>query len=415
MKFRRLILLDFQLLMRDKWFYLKLLLFPLILIAFLGVVFDTHSDVKITPFTVLYLNSDQPLQGLPANSLGSIFEENGLKNSEIESTIQVTEVSSDNEARQLLKEGKASVYIRIPKDFTQRYFAEQPTEIQVDTDNASSFQKEMIDSVVKIFIQNLDIQKNLRSSVNAEGTALRADSKSIQQALLQLNTGVVQPSLTVQSPNGDKQPISSMQYYSVGMILMFSILTALTLIHSIVEDKLNGTFMRIESMPISKWEFILGKLLSVSLSVFLQMLILIIFTSFVYGSKWGNPCFVLLTTILYSITVGALALFLGLIAENQTSVSAYSSLLLWGCSFLGGSFIRLDNMGGVLEKIHRLIPNGAAMQAYIGIANENSIQAVGTYILDIAGFGALFLILCVLSQNKKGGIFQNVHTTKRAA
>lgn len=415
MKFRSLVFLDFRLLMREKIFYIKLILFPLLLIAILGFVFDTHSNVKIEPFTVLYLNSDQPSGAAPSDSLGTVFENTALKNSEVQATIEVTEVSSDSQANQLLRDGKASVYIRIPKDFTDRYFAGKSTEVQVNTENASTVQKQMINSIIRIFIQTVDMQKNLQTAVGTEAGVLHADAGSLKQALSQLNTSVAQANLPVSSPNGDRQPVSSMQYYAVAMTLMFSILTALTLIHSIVDDKLNGTYMRIESLPLSRGEFILGKLLSVSLSVFLQMLILIFFTSLIYRANWGNPALVLLVTALYSVTVGALALFLGLIATNQTSVSSYSALLLWGSSFLGGSFIRLDNIGGTIEMIHRTIPNGAALQAYIGIANGNGLPEIGSYLLDITLFAALFLILCAASQIKKGGAFQNAHTAKGTA
>lgn len=415
MKFRKLILLDFKLLTRNKLFYLKLLLFPLVLIAILGLVFNQSSDVKIAQFSVAYFNSDNPSKVSASDSLGSTFEEEALKNSTVKSTIRVVEVSDENQAKKLLKEGKAAVYIRISKDFTDRYFDGQSTQIQVDTENASSVQKEMINSIVQTFIENVVLQKNLSTAIVNEGTALHANADMIQQALFRMNTGTTQVNLSIKSPNGNIQSISSMQYYAVAMTLMFSILTALTLIHSMVDDKLNGTFMRIESMPLSRGIFIFGKLLSISLSVFLQMAILIIFTSLVYQAHWGDPWLVFLTTALYSITVGALALLLGLIAKSQTSVSSYSSLLLWGASFLGGSFVKLDNIGGALEMIHRLIPNGAALEAYIGIANGNGIQNIGKNLMHIGLFAIIFLTLCLISQIKKGDVLAHVHPAKSAA
>lgn len=414
MKFSRLFILDCKLLARNRMFYLKLLLFPAVIIAILGFVFSQGSDVKISPFTVALQNADRPSGASAADSLGSAFESDALQNSGVRSTIRVVDVSGDGEAKTLMKDGKASVYIRIPKDFTDQYLSGKPARIQVDTENASSVQKEMVHSIVQSFLQEANLRKNLGVATASEGVALHASDSAVQKALEKMNADTAQVDLPVQSPNGNRQPISSMQYYSMAITLMFSLLTAITLIHSIVDDKQNGTFLRILSMPIGRNEFILGKLLSVSLSVFFQMMLLIAFTSLVYRANWGNPGLVLFTTALYSLMAGALALLLGLTAENQTSVSSYSSLLLWGGGFLGGSFLKLDNIGGPLETIHRIIPNGAALEVYIGIANGNGMQVIGKNLLDVALFAAVFLILCAVSQEKRGAS-TNAHSVKSAA
>lgn len=414
MNLKRLFILDCKLLAKNKMTYLKLMLFPAVIIAILGFVFIKGADVKISPFTVALLNSDRPSGVSVGDTLGNDFKSNALQNSKVKSTIRVANVASDHEAEQMLKDGKASVYIRIPADFTEQVISGHSAQIQIDSGSATNIQTEMINSIVRSFIQNVNMQKNLTTATANEALAVHASAGATLKAVAKINEVTLQTDLPVESPNGERAPISSMQYYSMAITLMFSILTAVTLVHSIVDDKLNGTFMRIESMPISRAEFIVGKLLSISLSVLMQMLILILFTSAVYRANWGNPGLVLATTALYSLMVGAFALLLGLMASNQTSVSSYSSLLLWGGGFLGGSFIKLDNIGGPLETIHRLVPNGAALEAYLGIANGNGLKVIAPNLLDIILFAAISFIACAASQYKGRGE-TNVYTVKNAA
>ncbi|MDP4153699.1 MAG: ABC transporter permease [Bacillota bacterium] len=414
MKLKKLFILDCKLLAKNKLQYLKLLLFPAVIIAILGFVFSKGSDVKIAPFTVAFLNNDIPSGASSTDSLGSVFKSDALQNSQVNSTIRVVDVLSDNEAAQLLNDRKASIYIRIPKGFTNKYLSGYSAQIQIDAENASDIQREMINSIVRSYMQNINMKRNLLTAVTNEALTQHTDADVVKRTIAKIGTDAQQTDLLVQSPTGERPPISSMQYYSMAITLMFSILTAVTLIHSIVDEKLNGTFMRIEAAPISRVEFIFGKLLSITLSVFLQILILIIFTSLVYHANWGNPGLVLVTTSLYSLMVGALALSLGLVASNQASVSSYSSLLLWGGGFLGGSFIKLNNIGGPLEIIYHIIPNGAALEAYLGIANGNGLQIIITNLLDIALFAALFLSVCVVSQYERGGTL-HARTVKNAA
>ncbi len=49
--------------------------------------------------------------------------------------------------------------------------------------------------------------------------------------------------------------------------------------------------------------------------------------------NWGNIGLVLLITVIYGMAVGAISLAMGLLAQNQTSVSSYSSIILMGVEF----------------------------------------------------------------------------------
>ena len=91
-----------------------------------------------------------------------------------------------------------------------------------------------------------------------------------------------------------------MQYYSIAMVVMFSIITGFTLVHGIVDEKLNNTLFRIKSTPTLNIQYALGKLIGIIFAVVMQMTIVIIITGLIFRMKWGNVFDILLITVVYA-------------------------------------------------------------------------------------------------------------------
>lgn len=400
----RIILLDIRLLLKDRTFYLKLLLFPLVLIAILGMVFQNNSSAKITAFSIAYYNEDTPAAEMGNTSLGTLFASDVLQSNSLKETIHLIHVSSPAQAKALLKNGKAAVYLHVPAAFTQSWMDGTAAVMEQDTSGAQSVQKELLTQLETGFIQSansrLALEKAIGSAAQKGDVAPGASRAALAQAA---NATVNQVDIPEKSSGNGAHPITAMQYYAVGMTLMFSILTAFLLIHGVVQEKQDGTFLRITSTPLPKGQYLAGKLLGIALSVVLQMVLLIAFTTVIYRIDWGTLLPVLFITLLYGFTVGAFILLLGLTAKNHTSVSSMASLLLYGFSFLGGSFVPVDSFPPVLLKLHTLVPNGAALDAYLAVANGKNIGDITGNLLCIAGYAAAFLLLSFITLTRKGG------------
>lgn len=402
----RIILLDIRLLLKDRTFYLKLLLFPLVLIAILGMVFQNNNSAKINAFSIAYYNEDTPTAELGNTSLGALFASDVLQSQSLKETIHLIHVSSQAQAKALLKNGKAAVYLHVPATFTQSWMNGTAAAMEQDTSGAQSVQKELLTQLETGFIQSansrLALEKAIGSAAQKGNIAPGASRAALAQAA---NTMANQVNIPEKSSGNTAHPITAMQYYAVGMTLMFSILTAFLLIHGVVQEKQDGTFLRITSTPLPKGQYLAGKLLGIALSVILQMVLLIAFTTVIYRINWGTFLPVLFITLLYGFTVGAFILLLGLTAKNHTSVSSMASLFLYGFSFLGGSFVPVDSFPPVLLKLHALVPNGAALDAYLAVANGKNIGDITGNLLCIAGYAAAFLLLSFITLTRKGGIF----------
>lgn len=99
-KLLNLFFLDFRLLTKNKLFYLKLILFPSILILILGTVFS-DSDSKIEAFDVAFYNADAGDQV----SLGDVLKEKAFKQDNLKEIINLKEVKNYDDGKRLVKEG----------------------------------------------------------------------------------------------------------------------------------------------------------------------------------------------------------------------------------------------------------------------------------------------------------------------
>ncbi len=153
----------------------------------------------------------------------------------------------------MIKDGQAAIYLRIPKASQIDYLNGKSLDIYKNDENAQSVQKELIDSLITVSHQVSTQRRPCKRRSARKAKVLKLSSGEIQHVLALLSgSNTAKIHIPMKSPNGDRQPISTMQYCSVGMTVMFSILTAFILVHSVVADKLNGTYLRIESTPLAQ-------------------------------------------------------------------------------------------------------------------------------------------------------------------
>ncbi|MGD6656445.1 ABC transporter permease, partial [Xanthomonas citri pv. citri] len=113
-------------------------------------------------------------------------------------------------------------------------------------------------------------------------------------------------------------------------------------------------------------------------AILMQMAAVIIASSILYQVKWGNSFEVLLVTIVYSFAIGSIVLLWGVTAKNHETVSSMAAPILYGFSFLGGSFIAKDGLPDSLKIVQELIPNGKAINSYISVTQHAGLSGILT-------------------------------------
>lgn len=334
----RLILLDFRLLAGAKSFYIKLILFPALMIFILGTVF--HGDSKVKPFQTAFYNADHA-----ESSLGDVLKNDVLKQTDL---IRVKDIGSYQEGKQLVESGKVSVFVYVPKGFAKAAEHNEKTSIKVISDQQGSVNGDIVEMMADSFVTRVKTEISEEKAVLKKSGHL---SKGEVSKIISGLSGEREQAVTIpkQSAGNHAAPIDAMQYYSIAMVVMFSIMTAFALIHGIVEERQQHTLFRIKSMPVLRIQYVAGKLLGIMLAILMQMAAVIIASSILYQVKWGNLFEILLVTIVYSFTIGSIVLLWGVAAKNHETVSSMAAPILYGFSFLGGSFIAKDSLPDSLK------------------------------------------------------------------
>ncbi|WP_342490255.1 ABC transporter permease [Bacillus sp. FSL R5-0443] len=387
----RLILLDFRLLAGAKSFYIKLILFPALMIFILGTVF--HGDSKVKPFQTAFYNADHA-----QSSLGDVLKNDVLKQTDL---IRVKDIGSYQEGKQLVESGKVSVFVYVPKGFAKAAEHNEKTSIKVISDQQGSVNGDIVEMMADSFVTRVKAEISEEKAVlKQSGHLSKGDARKIISGL----SGEQAVTIPKQSAGNHAAPIDAMQYFSIAMVVMFSIMTAFALIHGIVEERQQHTLFRIKSMPVLRIQYVAGKLLGIMLAILMQMAAVIIASSILYQVKWGNLFEILLVTIVYSFAIGSIVLLWGFTAKNHETVSSMAAPILYGFSFLGGSFIAKDGLPDSLKIIQELIPNGKAINSYVSVTQHAGLSGISTDLAELAAIGAVFLCLTIWVFKRKEAV-----------
>lgn len=387
----RLILLDFRLLAGAKSFYIKLILFPALMIFILGTVF--HGDSKVKPFQTAFYNADHA-----QSSLGDVLKNDVLNQNDL---IRVKDIGSYQEGKQLVESGKVSVFVYVPKGFAKAAEHNEKTSIKVISDQQGSVNGDIVEMMADSFVTRVKAEISEEKAVlKQSGHLSKGDARKIISGL----SGEQAVTIPKQSAGNHAAPIDAMQYYSIAMVVMFSIMTAFALIHGIVEERQQHTLFRIKSMPVLRIQYVAGKLLGIMLAILMQMAAVIIASSILYQVKWGNLFEILLVTIVYSFAIGSIVLLWGFTAKNHETVSSMAAPILYGFSFLGGSFIAKDSLPDSLKIVQELIPNGKAINSYVSVTQHAGLSGISTDLAELAAIGAVFLCLTIWVFKRKEAV-----------
>lgn len=402
MRFVSILLQDLKLLMRDKNSLILLILMPTVLVLILGSVLGSAFAVELDSFDVAYMSNDSTVN---KQNFGDVLVEDVLKSDELKKYVKLKKAASKEEGKKLVKEEKAVAFICVPENFTKNTLDGKKTELLVIGDNSKSTKVGIVKQVVKGFNERLRIAQISIDQIEGQAEEYKLNQQKVGQIIQKLTNEEFNGAGYVDIPKeaaDSSEPISGMQYYAIAMVVMYAMFTAQTLILSMIEEKKNRTYFRIQASPIRKMEYILGKLSGIVLVMIVQMLILVAITYFIYQLNWGNIGQVLLLTVAYAFAVGAITLLLGFVSDNERIISNLSTPIIFIFSFFGGSFMPKVIMPDFADKVQEVIPNGQALIGYLNIIQGAEFTVVLKSVIKLACIGVLFLLISSVAVSRRG-------------
>jgi ABC-2 type transport system permease protein len=157
---------------------------------------------------------------------------------------------------------------------------------------------------------------------------------------------------------------------SPSMMLQFSIAGLIGAAGIVVEERKSRTLSRLMTTRLSRSGILLGHYLAMFTQVFAQLTMLILFAAAVLHVQYLHaPLATLLVTTCASAFVAALGLLIGVASRSEEQGIAFSLILMFVISGLGGAWVPLQFTGAAFQKVARATPGSLIIDAY-----ENVVQ-----------------------------------------
>lgn len=407
---------DFLSISKNKSILIEVLLMPFILIAILGFALGSVllGDYSIEVFNVGIVN-EQNLQAdlnrfeielkaqnypeevkneflyladeiNPAIMIGDVLEDESF-----EDVLVVNEFSDVNTAENAMLNDEIAGYIIFPEDFSyhlwESMLLEEDTTAEMDVvvNNEGALSANILQSVVTSIVSEYNLESSIAIAANGQ-TDMGTDM---------VNYGAVE-SLSVE------EPVTAFQYYTIGMGVMFALSTAPLLAHRSFREKQLHVFGRIMLSGTKPLTYLLSKLISGTLITFVQLAILFVFSTLIFGTFSGQDSNFWLnlvyTTGIYSLLIGSLTSLLtsaALYANDDTTVG-FVGMLNTVFAFLGGSFMPVEQFSKSLSEVGNWTPNGATMTSYLQLLQGFSFLEVLSLMARVIGLTVIFIVAALI-------------------
>ncbi len=365
---------DLKVVAKDKTRMIGLFLMPLVLIIVMSLalqsLFDDDLNSKSKELPVVDLDpgfySDQIITALK--------EMKGIK--------VLTEADGEpltlEKAKQLIKEQTFSAVLVFPEDFSSGITdpkKETKTEFTLLTDAAVSIQ----------YIAPLE---GMLSSVSRE-VVYRMHSGEKNAPLIELNTEEITGGDTYIEVDTYQQNVPG--YAILGVFLIVGTMAA-----SVMQEKQEGTFRRLQAAPVTRAVLLAGKILPFYIINLLQIILMFGAAHLVFGMALGNIKALIVLSLALSAASTGLGMMLSALAKADTQIGGIASLLTLTMSALGGCFMPVAIMPDFLKTISRFIPHSWAMQGFQNVLVRGyGIADIFPQIAVLCGFTFVFFVIGV--------------------
>jgi ABC-2 type transport system permease protein len=170
---------------------------------------------------------------------------------------------------------------------------------------------------------------------------------------------------------------------------------------SFLRERTTGTLERLLSSPLRKWEIVIGYVLGFGIFTMVQASIIAAYAIYVLGMLMeGAFGYVMLITLLLSLTALTLGILLSAFANNELQMIQFIPIIVVPQIFFSGLF-NLETISDWLSWIGPFTPlyyaANALREVMVRGYGWNEIQLD---ILALAGFSILFMLLNILALKK---------------
>lgn len=286
-------------------------------------------------------------------------------------------------------------------------FVDLPTPLveQLDDNDATIREYETTDEA-KTALKERDIDGYVNMSGSSLQLTLEGSDPTINGATIKWLQESIKPdsSATMIEVNYLHGSSEMSQFDSFGPVLLgFFIFFFVFLIAgvSFLRERTTGTLERLLCSPLRKWEIVVGYVIGFGIFTMIQATIIASYAIYVLGMMMeGAFIYVLVITLLLSLTALTLGVLLSAFANNELQMIQFIPLVIVPQIFFSGLF-NLETISDYVSWIGPLTPLYYGAEALRNVMIRGyGWGEISFDLLMLAGFSLLFMILNILALKK---------------
>ncbi len=401
MKILTIALKDLRTVARDYKALALIIAMPLILIFILGSALGPmfeHASI-MNPFKIAVVDFDR---GETAQHFIEILE-----SEEIRQLITVEFADTRKDALHMMDDGDVSAAVIIPQGISGDKTRGKTKSLTVLTDPAEELKGSIVSGIVETFVSQYSM---VYAGTEAVLKGLLNDNLSHEEIFYDKNdladmkglgidigqrlfNKTIKASELLDLENQEGDWITGFQYYTAGMLLMFTLFGAMLGVDSIISERENRTLMRMFCAGVEKTHIIIAKTLGTLLICCLQILILILFTRYVFGVEWGaSKSGVFLISLAVAFACTGFAILIASISNTKKMADAVGNISVQAMAILGGCTFPIFMFPKALQHVSRFTITRWGLQGYLALMEGRGLFDISQHIMVLAGMGIIFMI-----------------------
>ncbi|MBB4824757.1 ABC-2 type transport system permease protein [Sporosarcina luteola] len=227
------------------------------------------------------------------------------------------------------------------------------------------------------------------------------ETESMRDTLLQqANDSVGEPLITVKEYLGVSEKVEkpdAFQQNVPGYTVMFVFFIVMFAGRSFLAERKDGTFRRILSAPIGKWNLFIGKMIPNFLISLIQCFVMFAIGHFLFKMSLGNSILGLIgISLCLAWASTAIGMLIASLVKSETQIVGVSMMIVLTLAALGGTMVPLFVMPDLMQKIALFTPHAWALTGYQSLLVRGmGLSDVWLNMLVLFLFGMAFITVAV--------------------
>jgi len=369
-------------LFRNKMMLVMLILMPLFMMVMVGFIYSSDTSMSNVPIALVNQDSGYGNSTVASQTFTTVLQQ--INNST--GMMKLSNVSSVDEIKTLVKNGEIDGGIVIPSNFTESILTGQQGTIIIITDQSNPQMSSTIQSALKSVFDQMGTMLAQQNVMGLNSSVNYSNSLAIVKPYTVTTEGIVE---------GNSTYFDFIAPGIIAMTVMMSVMTGLPA--AISQEKEVGTLDGMMAAPINRLSVILGKTLAQTARGLLQGVIILVLAVGLFGvTIHGSVLLVFGLLLLGVFSFVGLGIVLTSFAKDQETAMMLMMTLMFPMMFLSGVFFPIQQMPWYMQGISKFLPLTYASQALRKVMVLGAdIPAISTELTILIVFGIVMIAIAV--------------------